>query len=223
MREPKTAAMNEERALWDAGYRRIVGLDEAGRGPWAGPVMAAAVCLPANAPDLQQRLAGVRDSKEMTPRQRVRLAEVIQQTAQAWGIGAATTDEIDRFNIRRAACMAMNRALEDLKARVPDFQWDYLLCDSIKWEEQQGNTQYKSLVHGDKLSLTIAAASVLAKVERDEYMRRLDGNPALARYEFSAHKGYGTAKHRRALEAFGVSEVHRHTFNPIRAMLEAKK
>jgi ribonuclease HII len=215
MRKLKTASMDNELMLWQGGSRYIIGLDEAGRGAWAGPVAAGAVCLPVNDPDLQKKLAGVRDSKEMTPRQRARLVEVIKDTAITWGIGWATNDEIDQLNILRATCLAMQRALDDAKQRVQNFTPDYILTDSIKWDElTQMGIPFQSMVRGDKLSLTISSASVIAKVWRDEYMRELDKQ--YPQYFFSAHKGYGTAKHSAALQAHKASPHHRKTFAPVR-------
>src|SRR5688572_4505464 len=129
MRKLKTASMDNELMLWQSGSRYIIGLDEAGRGAWAGPVAAGAVCLPVNDPDLQKKLAGVRDSKEMTPRQRARLVDVIKNTAITWGVGWATNDEIDQINILRATCLAMQRALDDATQRVQSFTPDYILTD----------------------------------------------------------------------------------------------
>ncbi len=215
MRKLKTASMDNELQLWQNGYRRIIGLDEAGRGAWAGPVSAGAVCLPPNDPDLQLKLAGVRDSKEMTPRQRARLVETIKTTAITWGVGWATNDEIDELRIVRATCLAMQRALDDAKKRLAGFTPDFIMTDSIKWAELElMNIPYRSIVRGDKLSLTISAASVIAKVWRDEYMRELDKH--YPQYFFSAHKGYGTARHILALQTHRPSPLHRKSFTPVR-------
>jgi ribonuclease HII len=206
--------MDNEFQLWKDAYRHVIGLDEAGRGAWAGPVAAGAVCLP-NVPDLQLTLAGVRDSKEMTVRQRERLVDIIKATAITWGVGYATHAEIDELRIVRATCLAMQRALEDAKQRVSGFMPDFILTDSIKWAElEQMNIPYRSIVRGDKLSLTIAAASVLAKVWRDQYMRDLDKQ--YPQYFFGTHKGYGTAKHLAALKTHKSSPLHRKTFAPVR-------
>jgi len=216
MRKLKTASMDNEIQLWRDDYRHIIGIDEAGRGAWAGPVAAGAVCLPAFDPDLQLKLAGVRDSKEMTPRQRARLVDVIKSTAITWGVGWATNEEIDQLNILQATCLAMQRALDDAKRRLPDFTPDYILTDSIKWDGlQQMGIPFKSIVSGDKLSLTISAASVIAKVWRDEYMRELDQK--YPQYFFGTHKGYGTAKHLAALQTHKPSPLHRKTFAPVRS------
>src|SRR5689334_17253673 len=127
MRKLKTASMDKELQLWQEGYRRIIGLDEAGRGAWAGPVSAGAVCLPFGDPDLQKKLMGVRDSKEMTPRQRARLVDIIKSTAITWGVGWATNEEIDELRILKATCLAMQRALDDAKQRLSGFAPDYII------------------------------------------------------------------------------------------------
>lgn len=219
MRKSITAAIDYEQNLWAQQFRRIVGIDEAGRGAWAGPVAAGAVCLPANDPDLLKKLAGVRDSKQMTPRQRAHLVETIKSVAVSWGIGYATPEEIDQFNILRASCLAMVRALEDAQKRLLGFHADYLLVDSIKCPEiDHLNIAYLAIVKGDQKCLSIAAASVIAKTWRDEYMRSLDRQHP--EYEFGIHKGYGTTRHRAALQAFGASAFHRKSFRPLRDLSE---
>jgi ribonuclease HII len=218
MRKSITAAIDYEQGAWAQGYRCMVGIDEAGRGAWAGPVAAGAVCLPVGDPALSRRLEGVRDSKQMTPRQRARLAETIKSVAVTWGVGYATHEEIDQINILRASCLAMGRALEDAQKRLPNFRADYLLIDSIQCPEIDAlNIPYKPIVKGDQKVLSIAAASILAKTWRDDYMRQLDKQ--YPEYEFAAHKGYGTKKHQAALNAFRPSPVHRLTFNPMKTLL----
>lgn len=211
----KTASMDNEFTLWNEGYRRIIGIDEAGRGAWAGPVAAGAVCLPLEDPQLLVKLEGVRDSKEMTPRQRERLVENIKTTAITWGVGCASNDEIDQMGIVPATCLAMERALYDAQNRGAGFAPDFILTDSIKWPLlQKMQIPFKSMVKGDKLSLSIAAASVIAKVWRDSYMRELD--PQYPQYAFGQHKGYGTALHLSALRTHKATPLHRKTFAPIR-------
>ncbi len=188
-----------------------MGLDEVGRGPWAGPVTAGAVCLPCDRSDLLTVLEGVRDSKQMTPRQRVGLVEAIKATAVAWGIGSASSTEIDTLGIVPATRLAMHRA--SLAAQI---QPDYLLLDSLKWDDPQ-HIPFQSMVRGDSLSLSIAAASVLAKVWRDDYMRQLDER--YPSYNFGKHKGYGTALHMAALREYGVCDEHRRSFAPVRNLL----
>jgi len=203
-----TAGLQFEEGCWIAGYQHVVGVDEVGRGTWAGPVVAGAVCLPSDRTDLQTVLKGVRDSKQMTPRQRESLVERIKETAVAWGMGSATSAEIDAFGIVPATRLAMERAIADTEIHP-----DYLLLDSIKWLDPE-HIPYKSIVRGDTFSLSIASASVLAKVWRDDYMRQLDKN--YPKYFFGQHKGYGTAKHAAALHEFGACDEHRRSFAPLR-------
>ncbi len=203
-----TASLQFEETCWTTGYQHVLGVDEVGRGTWAGPVVAGAVCLPHDRTDLLQALEGVRDSKQMTPRQREGLVNRIKETAVAWAIGSATSAEIDAYGIVPATRLAMMRALENSRLEP-----DYLLLDSIKWIDPT-ETPYKSIVRGDTLSLSIASASVLAKVWRDDYMRQLDKQ--YPSYFFGQHKGYGTAKHAAALHEFGACDEHRQSFAPLR-------
>lgn len=211
-----TASLKHEHDYHAHGYRYIFGLDEAGRGPWAGPVAAGAVCLPFDQRDLSRTLAGVRDSKQMTPRQRVALVERIQSVALTWGVGSASSAEIDDLGIVPAVKLAMQRALETALAKVA-FAPSCLFLDALLWPEM-GHLPQVSLIGGDARSLSIAAASVLAKVWRDDYMIDLDKE--LPQYGFAVHKGYGTARHLAALETYGPSPVHRLTFAPVRKIAE---
>lgn len=210
-RASKTASLQYEHQYWNSGYRLIMGLDEAGRGTWAGPVAAGAVCLPADRDDLPKVLLGVRDSKQMTPRQRANLVDTIKATAVTWGVGSASAAEIDAVGIVPATRLAMQRALDACTQRP-----DVLLIDSLAWPEI--NLPQVSIVRGDMLSLSIAAASILAKVWRDDHMRVLDGQ--YPHYGFASHKGYGTARHHAALKQYGVCTEHRRTFAPIRQLLD---
>jgi ribonuclease HII len=217
---PKTAGLDHENALWSQGFQRVIGLDEVGRGAWAGPVMAGAVCLPSGQPEeLVHLLEGVRDSKQLSARARTRLIDTIKQTAITWGVGAASADEIALLGIVPATTLAMSRALQEAQQRVAGFAWDFIISDSIRWPEQQQNPTFKSIINGDRLSLTIAAASILAKVTRDRYMLDLHRDPAYTPYSFNTHKGYGTPKHRAALRLYGVSAAHRRVFEPMKSML----
>lgn len=189
-----------EKAAWAAGYEFVVGIDEAGRGPLAGPVVAACVLLPRRG---SKKLTGLTDSKQLTEKQRERLFGAIQEVAIAIGVGAATPAEIDEINILQATFLAMRRAI----ARVPQAQ--YALVDGnlriAKLELAQ-----EPIVRGDGRSRSIAAASVIAKVTRDRQMVELDA--LMPQYGFARHKGYGTAAHYAALRAHGPTEHHRHTF-----------
>lgn len=206
----RTASLRHERAYARLGLARIFGLDEAGRGPWAGPVAAAAVCLPLDAPERLAALKGVRDSKQMTPRQRAVLAGAIQTAALAWGVGCATSREIDEQGIATAVKLAMLRALD--AARSGGVEPDCLFVDALLLPELRHIPQV-SLIGGDQRALSIAAASVLAKVWRDDYLRQLDAQ--YPQYGFAQHKGYGTAEHQAALKQHGPCPEHRLSYAPV--------
>ncbi len=216
----KTASLEYER--WyqrHKGYQYIVGIDEAGRGAWAGPVAAGAVCLPLARPDLSNALAGVRDSKTMTPLQRERLVEIIQATALAWGVGSASSTEIDDLGIVLATKLAMQRALDQLLAHEGAVQPDCLFLDSMAWDECTYNCNRVNIRKGDRHSLSVAAASVLAKIWRDEHMRQMEAeHPG---YKFAAHKGYGTAKHQAALKLHGPTTIHRMYYKPLQDLTQS--
>jgi ribonuclease HII len=204
---PPTPDLRFESALATSGLVRVAGLDEAGRGAWAGPVSAGAVILPARG-DIAARLSGVRDSKQMTPAERAYWAEVIKEQALAWGVGFASHLEIDALGIVPATRLAMARALECLGQPA-----DHLLIDALRLPEVP--LPQTVLIKGDARSLSIAAASVLAKTARDALMTQLHAlYPA---YGFARHKGYGTAIHQAALRAVGPCEIHRYSFAPIKA------
>lgn len=198
-----------ERALAEQhGLRYVAGLDEAGRGALAGPVTAAAVILPANA---ETMLRGVNDSKQLTAVTRETLFDRITATAVAYGVGAATAQEIDAEGILPATRLAMMRALAQLRPAA-----DGLLIDG-RIRLSTINRPQQSIIRGDSHSLSIAAASILAKVSRDREMVALD--PFYPLYNFAQHKGYGTEVHRAAIAKYGATAVHRHTFAPIRTPL----
>lgn len=208
---PRTASLQHERHYFRAGYRLIVGMDEAGRGPLAGPVVAAAVSLPLERKDLATALRGVRDSKEMTPSQRERLSGSIKRIATHWGIGHSSAEAIDRQGIVAATKCAMQRALDSVLDGC-GVAPNCLFLDYMPWPERSDITQL-SIVDGDKHSLSIACASVLAKVWRDQYMRDLDCQ--YSGYGFAQNKGYGTPAHLRALRQLGPCAAHRQTFRPV--------
>jgi ribonuclease HII len=184
-----------EQNLWNAGRTCIAGIDEAGRGAWAGPVAAAAVILPAD-PSLTHSLDRVTDSKLMT------WAPRIQETSIAWSVGFASAEEIDALGIVPATKLAATRALENL---LPDYLLtDYLLFPEIELPQT-------ALVKGDQRSLSVAAASILAKTARDARMRELDNQ--YPGYGFARHKGYGTRIHQMALRKLGRCEIHRKSFS----------
>jgi len=192
-----------ETHLWPH-YKFIAGLDEAGRGALAGPVAVGAVILPNDKTLLSRTLAGVRDSKQMTPLERESLAPRIQEVALAWSVAFASADEIDSLGIVHATRLAALRALNGLSLSP-----QYLLTD-FRLELPQLELSQTSLVKGDVLCLSIASASVLAKTARDELMRELDLH--YEGYELGKHKGYGTQAHRSALKRLGISPIHRRTF-----------
>ena len=211
---PRWPDLAHERELWSCGARRIAGLDEAGRGAWAGPVVAAAVVLPPDRADLLDLLPGVRDSKLMTRRQRERWAASILACALAVGVGETPPEQVDTIGLIAATRAAMRAALQALS-----FSPDHLLIDHLRLTGV--SVPQTPLTHGDARVLSIAAASVIAKVCRDARMRELDAlHPG---YGFADHKGYGTARHREALAMLGPSPIHRFTYAPIamRLQLEA--
>jgi ribonuclease HII len=193
-----------ESQLWQSGLIHVAGLDEAGRGALAGPVTVGAVILPDDETLLSRTLAGVRDSKQMTPLERETLAPRIKETALTWSVAFASAEEIDSQGIVHATRLAALRALNGLSLSP-----QYLLTD-FRLELPQLEISQTSLVKGDALCLSIAAASVLAKTTRDELMRELDRH--YQGYGLGKHKGYGTQAHRSALKRLGVSPIHRKSF-----------
>ncbi|HTG01947.1 MAG TPA: ribonuclease HII [Nitrospirota bacterium] len=190
-----------ERSARSDGYSRIAGLDEAGRGPLAGPVVAAAVILPEGL-----LIAGLTDSKLVTEPERERLFDVIHEQAVAWGIGIADERLIDEVNILQASIIAMERALGQL---VP--APDYLLIDALTLP--RCTLPQNGIIKGDCRSHSIAAASILAKVTRDRLMLELhERHP---RYNFKKHKGYGTREHLALLQKYGPCDAHRKSFSPV--------
>ena len=189
--------------LWPY-YRHVAGLDEAGRGALAGPVAVGAVILPNDKTLLSRTLAGVRDSKQMTPLERESLAPHIKEVARTWSVGFASAEEIDLQGIVPATRLAALRALNGLSL-VPQ----YLLTD-FRLELPQLDISQTALVKGDVLCLSISAASVLAKTARDQLMCELDLH--YQGYGLRKHKGYGTLAHRSAMKQLGISPIHRRSF-----------
>ena len=246
----KQAALSPELALgmrageleeegFSLGFNTIAGLDEVGRGPLAGPVMAAAVIFPRGFVHPE-----ITDSKLLTAKKREALVPLIQESALAWGVGLAEPNEIDRINILQASLLAMARALQKM-----ELEPDYLLIDGIhtiphsylvppvifnpqvskvnrrspmnRASSKQRMTSVmpyqKTVKHGDRLCLSIAAASILAKVTRDGLMAHYDLR--YPEYGFAGHKGYGCASHLRAIQQYGPSPIHRKSFRPVRESL----
>lgn len=187
-----------EDSLYEQGIVTICGVDEAGRGPLAGPVCAAAVILP---PHLN--IPGLDDSKKLSDKRRRELMPVIKEQAIAYGIGMASHEEIDEINILQATFLAMERAIAQLNGKV-----DFALIDGNR--EKDFGLPVKTVIKGDSLSANIAAASVLAKVTRDDYMDEMAKQ--FPQYSFEIHKGYGTKAHYEALRTYGHCPIHRLTF-----------
>jgi ribonuclease HII len=198
-------SLEREVALWDLGRTVVAGLDEAGRGPLAGPVVAAAVVFPPGCP----RIRGLDDSKRCTARQRERLAILVRERALAVAVGAASVHEIDRFNIRRASILAMRRALTRLAVPPAAILVDGLPCPEL-------GLPHEAIIDGDALCYSIAAASVIAKTVRDHLMMRLA--PRYPGYAWDQNMGYATALHRDALAAQGPTPHHRRSFFPVLQM-----
>lgn len=203
---PERPDLSFEEALWRQGLTRVAGVDEAGRGALAGPVAAGAVVLPNNQPEVMARLHGVRDSKVMTAGERSIWAAEIKAIATAWGVGMASAEEIDRLGIVPATCLAAYRALEQLGVAPQYLLVDYLTLPDVSLPQTP-------LVKGDARSLSIAAASILAKTARDTLLIDLDG--AFPGYHFAENKGYGTLIHRLAINTLGPCCQHRRTFSPV--------
>jgi ribonuclease HII len=185
--------------------RLICGVDEAGRGPIAGPVYAAAVIL-----DPQQPIAGLKDSKLLAPRRREALAIAIRGEAHAWAVASATVEEIDRLNILQATLLAMRRAVERLEV-IPDEAWiDGDRCPRL-------SCRVRAVIGGDRSVPQISAASILAKTARDAEMLRLHAQ--YPEYALDRHKGYPTPEHLALLARHGVCEIHRRSFAPVRRLL----
>ena len=187
-----------ERQARREGFAAVCGIDEAGRGPLAGPVFAAAVILPEHC-----GIEGIDDSKKLSPKKREQLFGEIENGAVAYGIGFATEQEIDRVNILQATFLAMKRAFDALAVRP-----DLALVDGNRMP--QLGVETRTIIKGDSLSASIGAASILAKVSRDRLMLQIDG--LYPQYGFARHKGYGTALHVEMLKKYGPCPVHRRSF-----------
>jgi ribonuclease HII len=190
-----------ERAARKLGWTRVAGLDEAGRGALFGPVVAAAVIL-----NPRRRIVGLDDSKKLPPDRRTQLAERIREHALAWAVAEVDAQRIDAWNIYQASRQAMTAALQHLRI-VPD----YLLIDAMQLDV---SIEQKSLIKGDARSVSIAAASILAKTHRDARMEEWD--VIYPQYGLARHKGYATHDHLQALRQHGPSPLHRHSFTPVR-------
>ena len=202
-------SFTEEKILETQGYRYIAGIDEAGRGALAGPVVAAAVILPhhIDAPWLNL----VKDSKQLSPAKRELLFHYIHKIAIAIGVGLAGRDVIDAHGIIKATKLAMKLATDRLSPPPEALLIDYMRLPEVKLPQ-------KGITNGDSLCFSIACASIIAKVTRDQLMRELDR--AYPGYELARHKGYGTRQHFASLRRLGPSPIHRHSFRPVKDMVE---
>ena len=198
---------NIEEELYKKGYKYIAGCDEAGRGPMAGPLVAAAVILPVG-----YRLDGLDDSKKLSSKKREELFAIINRDAIDVQYEVISPEDVDRLNPLEASRLAMERSLSRMK------KLDYVLTDCM---DVKVNVPYESYIHGDALSATIAAASIIAKVTRDHIMMELDKK--YPEYEFARHKGYVTKRHLELLEKYGVSDVHRKSYAPVKKVLLGSK
>jgi len=185
-----------EKILWQRGFSFISGLDEAGRGAFAGPLVTAAVILP------KKRIIGLRDSKQTTEKEREYLAEIIKRTAISWAVGISNVDEINRIGIQDATYLAFSSSIEYLKTPP-----DHLLIDF--YNLPNSSIPQTSVIKGDAISQSIAAASIIAKTTRDKIMRKLSNMRQYREYQFANNLGYGTEEHREAIVKSGQSDCHR--------------
>ncbi|MDS3859756.1 ribonuclease HII [Thermosynechococcaceae cyanobacterium BACA0444] len=206
---PITPTLEQESRLWQQGLSWVAGVDEVGRGCWAGPVVAAAVVLP---PGLAEsaKIPLVRDSKTLNARQREALAPQIMAQCQRWGLGLGTVAEIDQLNIQQATDLAMARALGQVKP------WDYALVDGILSAKTKFAGACQAIIRGDAQCYSIACAAILAKVARDQWLSQLGHR--YPEYGWERNKGYGTRQHQQALQQLGVTPWHRQSFAPMRVI-----
>jgi ribonuclease HII len=193
------ASLEIELSFWTRGIRTLAGIDEAGRGPLAGPVVAAAVVFPSGT-----FIKGVEDSKKLSEKKREELFPLIKEQALSIGVGIIGHDVIDRINILQATILAMHKAIDDLSVK-PEF----VIVDGNSFRHE--SLPYENIIDGDEQSFTIAAASIVAKVTRDRLMLEYDVQYPL--YGFAQHKGYGTKQHLDAIRRYGICDIHRRSFD----------
>lgn len=196
-----TPTLKIEHHLWDCGYRYIAGLDEVGRGCFAGPVVVGAVIFPKNF----QIIEGLADSKLLKPKQREKLAVLIKEQAASWSIAETGVAAINKVGIGKATQMAFRKAIKNLSTR-PDF----IVIDAF-YVKHLSRKRQKPVKDGDKICASISAASIIAKVYRDKLMKKLAKK--YPKYGFAKHKGYGTKVHQEALKKYGLTRIHRKSFN----------
>jgi len=208
MRKISRPTFNEENDIWQSGYRYIAGIDEAGRGPLAGPVVAVAVILPVDFKADWKPL--VNDSKQVSPLSREKLFPYIREMAISIGVGMSDVQTIDSKGIAKATRLAMKKAVDQLNPSAEFLLVDYFHIPEIKLPQ-------KGITHGDCLCFSIACASIIAKVTRDHLMIELD--ETYPEYKFAEHKGYGTPEHLECLRRLGPSPIHRCSFQPVRDLM----
>lgn len=201
---------SNEKRLWNLGYENIAGCDEAGRGPLFGPVVAASVILPHDFV-----LEGLNDSKKLSEKKREKYYPIIMEKALAVSVSIAEADEIDKINIYEASRQGMLRATNSLKVRP-----DYIITDAMPLDGFT-SVPHEAIIKGDAKSITIAAASVIAKVTRDRIMYEID--KVHPEYEFKKHKGYPTKKHLELIEKYGIIDGYRRTYGPVKKYIEEHK
>lgn len=210
MSDKKIDLYENEKRLWNSGYENVVGCDEAGRGPLFGPVVAASVILPHNFV-----LEGLNDSKKLTEKKREEYYPIIMENALAVGISIVSAKEIDQINIYEASRQGMLRAIDSMNVKP-----DYIITDAMPLDGFT-NIPHEAIIKGDAKSITIAAASVIAKVTRDKLMYEEDKKHP--EYEFGKHKGYPTKKHIELLNKYGIIDGYRHTYGPVKKYIEEHK
>lgn len=201
---------NNEKKLWNLGYENIAGCDEAGRGPLFGPVVAASVILPHDFV-----LEGLNDSKKLSEKKREKYYPIIMEKALAVSVSIVEADEIDKINIYEASRQGMLRATNSLKVKP-----DYIITDAMPLDGFT-SVPHEAIIKGDAKSITIAAASVIAKVTRDRIMYEID--KVHPEYEFKKHKGYPTKKHLELIEKYGIIDGYRRTYGPVKKYIEEHK
>jgi len=199
----KTATFSHEQALWDSGVMRIVGIDEVGRGAWAGPLVAAGVIF-----SKKVRISGITDSKLLNEKAREELSEKIKEKSLTWTVVEISPEEIDMIGVGEANARAISEVISKL---IPAPQ--YALIDQAFLKSQNISIPYETIVKGDQKIFSIAAASILAKVARDTIMRQYAKN--FPEYGFDTHVGYGTAEHQKALKKYGITPLHRRSYKPV--------
>ena len=197
-----------EKRLWNKNFKYVVGVDEVGRGPLAGPLVAAAVIL-----DPNQTIEGLNDSKQLSSAKRKQLQKEIEKKAIAFSYCFVDENTIDRINIYQASKLGMLEAIKNLNVKP-----DYILSDAMPLPES--NLPFDAIIKGDTLSASIAAASIIAKEIRDEYMIKMDDR--YPGYDFKHNMGYPTPKHLEALKQIGICKIHRKTYKPVKAVIETQ-